>query len=231
MVRGLPKTNTAMNTDLNVAVYLRFKVGEMARFGGLRTVLIVSLCGCLLACSSSNPIPEDRFYILSRVGELQLANSKHSIPLQVNSVKGVAIYHDRAISYGRSESPFELLQYHYQLWAESPLSMVRRRLQETLASTGMFPLVSPSIETFDAYYRLSSYIYRFDRILTQHNPKVIIEIKFQLTTSIDKEIILDEVITVEQEAVDKSMNASIAAFEIAMLNLEKLLVYKLGRIE
>ena len=103
----------------------------IARLAGISLVLL------LVACSTSAPVPEDRFYELTPRLLTTLPHAYLKGGLSIAHVVADPLRSGRAVLYRDARRPLELRRYHYEFWAEQPPQMIQHTLLNSLRHSGV----------------------------------------------------------------------------------------------
>lgn len=180
----------------------------------IRYPAIVLLLGLLTACfGGGEVIPQDQFYQLGPIGG---DIPKVSNPLGVVAVSALqsdALHHERSILYSEQSAPLQVSRYHYHLWTDVPGQLLQEQLIAYLRKAGFAHEVIRYGEQAHIDAQITGYIHRFERVLGQGNPKIIVrlELSFIARTSGAQRHVTKEY-TLERETTDSSMHASVRAF-------------------
>ena len=175
----------------------------------------------LAACSTSPPVPADRFY---RLPEPQV-NAEGSAPttkIRVGSFLAQGVYNERAILYIDEQYPLMVRRYHYHFWINSPADLVRDQLIAYLRKTETEKKITPEIE-------ISGRVLRFERIISPQQIKVIaeLEVTTRATTPGAKDV--TRVYRAEVPATSDKMNDTAVAFGKALDEIFGKVVSDTGR--
>lgn len=145
------------------------------------------LIACLLlllaaGCSTTAPVPEDRFYRLDRVGPAQLLQRPLLTGgLSVEDVRADPLRSGRAILYGDRVRPLQLKRYHYEFWVDQPPRMVHQVLVSWLRASGVADSVAGGDDPAAAW-RLSAQLLKFEEI-RDSSGAVHVEVAMQFSLS------------------------------------------------
>ncbi len=146
----------------------------IARLAGISLVLL------LAACSTSTPVPEDRFYELTPElpGTLPQAYLKGG--LSIARVVADPLRSGRAVLYRDAGRPLELKRYHYEFWAEQPPQMIQHALLEGLRHSGVADRVESGARRPHFRYELDVTLRHFESLLEAGRSRADIELEVAL---------------------------------------------------
>jgi len=143
------------------------------------TVILVLLVS---GCGSVEPLPEDHFYRLTEASAGQELSVHFDGVLAIGSIDSAGVYGERAILYSRSDSPTELLRYHYHAWTDSPPRLIQDHLAAFLRRSGTAPLVVLNDARTDWDYLVSGRLRRFERVLDEEGrSEAVVDLELRLT--------------------------------------------------
>lgn len=115
-------------------------------------------------CTSTPPVPEDRFYRLDGVQPAAtLTRPLLTGGLAVDGVQTDPLHGGRAILYSDSARPLQLQRYHYEFWADQPPRMLQQVLVSWLRATGVADSVAGDDDRAAAW-RLSAQLLKFEEV-------------------------------------------------------------------
>ncbi len=190
--------------------------------------LIVVVAGC----SSTGPVPEDRFY------QLQTNVSATTVlpepvlggGLRVEYVMADPLRSARAVLYRDMRRPLELHRYHYEFWVDQPPRMIYQALLYKLRSSGIATVYDDTRHA-DADYRLYTRLLRFEQVVGDGAPQVELELEASLYSERSGSVIWTGVYYRQQESDGKDMHASARAMQKALEQVLKLLLADLAALE
>ena len=175
----------------------------------------------LAACSTSPPVPVDRFYRLP-TPQVNAEGSAPTTKIRVGSFLAQGVYNERAILYIDEQYPLMVRRYHYHFWINSPADLVRDQLIAYLRKTETEKKITPEIE-------ISGRVLRFERIISPQQIKVIavLEVSTRATTPGAKDV--TRVYIAEVPATSDKMNDTAVAFGRALDKIFVKVVSDAGR--
>ena len=183
-----------------------------------RLSVYLSLVFLLAGCSSTGPVPEDRFYQLqthiSATPVLQKAVLNGS--LRVDYVMADPLRSGRAVLYRDMRKPLELHRYHYEFWVDQPPRMIHQALLNYLRSSGIADSIQGDTRHADADYRLYTRLLRFERVVGDGAPKVELELEATLYSERTRSAMWTAVYLRQQESDGKELHASVQAMQKAL---------------
>ncbi len=185
--------------------------------------LYVSLFLVILleGCASSSSMPEDHYYRLSPVAEVE----KLSAPiiksrLVVERIKTFGIYNERAILYASEDNPETLKYHHYHHWIDKPANLVREQLSNYLRDVALADNVVDDNSRQNRDMLLQVDIKKFERVLrTNGDVHVRITLRLKVSSERNDTQILFKSYTELNKAENGSMAATIRAFNLGLANI------------
>jgi ABC-type uncharacterized transport system auxiliary subunit len=193
----------------------------------------LTLIFALAGCSSTGPVPEDRFYQLqTHVSAARvLPGAVLSGGLRVDYVMADPLRSGRAILYRDTRKPLELHRYHYEFWIDQPPRMLHQALLHYLRSSGIADTIQNEARHTDADYRLDTRLLRFERVVGDGVAKVELELEAALYSERSGSAIWSGVYLRQQESDGKDMHASVRAMQKALESVLESLVTDLAVLE
>ncbi len=198
-----------------------------------RLSVYLTLLLILAACSSTGPVPEDRFY--------QLQTNISATPvvpgpvlsggLRVEHVMADPLRSARAVLYRELRRPLELHRYHYEFWVDQPSRMIYQALLYNLRSSGIADTVYDDTRHADADYRLYTRLLRFERVVGDGAPKVEFELEATLYSERSGSVMWKGVYFQQQESDGQDMHASARAMQKALEAVLKALLADLAALD
>jgi len=186
----------------------------VTRYAGACCVLLL----LLTACSSSGPVPEDRFYQLqtSLSADTVLPAPVLTGGLQVDYVMADPLRSGRAILYRDADRPLELHRYHYEFWVDQPPRMVHQALLHYLRSSGIADSVGDDRMHTGSGYHLRTRLLRFERVVGGGPPSAELELEASLYVGRDTAALWTGVYLQQQASDGKDMHATSRAMQQAL---------------
>jgi ABC-type uncharacterized transport system auxiliary subunit len=181
----------------------------------LSLILLLSLLsGCF---AGGEVVPQDRFYHLADIsGEVAQVSKPFGV-VAVSPLQSDALYHERTILYSLQSAPLMLNTYYYHHWSNVPGQMIQEHLIAYLRKAGFARTVIRYGERSHIDAQINGYIQRFERIVGEGNPKVVVRLELSfIARAPGAQRALTKVYNVEREAADNSMEASVEAFSQAL---------------
>jgi len=198
-----------------------------------RIIWYLMLTFILAACSSSGPVPEDRFYQLKTNVSVatKLPGPVLSGGLRVDSVAADPLRSGRAVLYRDMHKPLELHRYHYEYWVDQPPRMIHQALLHYLRSSGIADTIRDDTRRASSDYILYTRLLRFERIVGDGAPKVELELEVTLYSERSGSVVWTAVYLQRQESEGKGMHASVRAMQKALERVLESLVTDLAVLE
>jgi len=184
----------------------------------MRYICLVLLFSLLSACfGGGEAVPPDRYYHLADIGSDVQQDPTPFDVIAVSPMQSDALHRERMILYSLQSAPLMLNTYYYHQWSNVPGQMIQEYLIAYLRKAGFAKTVIRYGERTHIDGEIIGYIQRFERIVDSSNPKVVVrlELSFIPRTARVKHG-MTKVYTVEREATDNSMEATVAAFSQAL---------------
>lgn len=180
-------------------------------------------CLLLLAvtgCSSTAPVPEDRFYRLERVQPVQsLERPLLTGGLVVGDVHADPMRSGRAILYGNRDRPLQLKRYHYEFWVDQPPRMVHQVLVSWLRASGVADSVADG-DDLSASWRLSAQLLKFEEIRDSSGvAQVEVAMQFSLSSASSNQPLWTRDYARRQPVGGEQMYATAQAMQAALTGL------------
>ena len=184
--------------------------------GSALAALAVAAIAALAGCAQP-PVPRDHFY---RVDAGPPDGAFTTPPLRgavmIDRFRADGLVSQRPVVYSDSAHPFELLQYDYHYWVESPTQMMALALTDYLRAAGAAAAVDgPDIRSA-AGCHISGNIRRFERVVGEESSVVSVALEIRLTRRNDEAELLLETYRADMRAGDERMTSVIVAFNAAL---------------
>lgn len=156
--------------NANLSAKSRCAAGARLRAVSTVATLLLPLWG-LSACSSSAPLPRERYYLLQPQPGAPVPVAPHAaVPLLLVETPNLyGVYSERPLLHRADATSSALQQYDYVLWAEPPETMLGDVLLADLRSTfgaeRAQPLAAGSAQPPTAW-RVNVRVRRFEQVLT-----------------------------------------------------------------
>lgn len=183
-----------------------------AALAALATLAVAVVAGC-----AQPPVPRDHFYrVDAGAPERAFATPPLRGAVMVDRFRADGLVSQRPVVYSDAAHPFELLQYDYHYWVESPTVMMAYALTDYLRAAGAAGVVDgPDIRSA-AGCRVSGNIRRFERVLGAGSSVVSVALEIRLTRRNDGAELLLETYRADMRAGDERMTSIVVAFNAAL---------------
>jgi len=178
----------------------------------------LALLFVLTACSSTGPVPEDRFYQLQTHLTADPVQREAILKggLRVEPVIADPLRSGRAVLYRDVRKPLELRRYHYEFWVDQPPRMIHQALLYYLRSSGIADNIQDDTRHADTGYRLRTRLLRFERVVGEGMPGVELELEASLYSERNGALIWTGVYLRQQASDGKDMHATTRAMQQAL---------------
>ena len=182
-----------------------------------RVLFIVFMAPLLASCfGAAPPVPRDHYYRLLVPQPVQAAAEA---PLDgvttVELMQADGLLRERPLLYSEGGGSHELLQHSYHYWNDAPPRLLQEQMVTYLRRSGMAELVVTPEMRIRSDYQLSGKAKRFERLLGDGAPRVVVEIEFALLRLSDEALLVVDSYVAEEPAADDSVEAAIAALNRA----------------
>lgn len=154
--------------------HTRSRNGSAMRLMGLIAAGLV-----LTACSSTPPVPQDRFYRLDQparfateriiVGQLAVA------PLETDG-----IYRERSVLFIDQAAPLEIQRYHYHFWSSEPSALLQEQVIAFCRSNGIADQITRFNPAQTADWIVRGHVLRFEREISATTSRVSVAVDLEL---------------------------------------------------
>ncbi len=184
----------------------------------IRYTSLVLLISLLSACfGGGQAVPQDRFYHLADISSNVPKDPEPFGVIAVSPMQSDALHRERMILYSLQSAPLMLNTYYYHQWSNVPGKMIQEHLIAYLRKVGFAKTVIRYGERAHIDGEVKGYIQRFERIIGKDNPRVIVRLELSfIPRTDDVKHGMTKVYTVEREATDNSMEATVVAFSEAL---------------
>jgi cholesterol transport system auxiliary component len=194
----------------------------------LKSLALVS--GVALAACAQPELPKDYYYRLQVEAPKDTKNEvmfKGTIEVERFLADGLTA--GRPIVYSQSDSPQQLLEYHYRFWTEPPVVMLRDQMIDFLRAARVSDIiVSPEMRTRPDY-RLTAKIKRLEKIVGV-KPSAIVELELALQEEKNGNIIHLANYRVEVGAGSASVGDAVIAMNKALREIYGRFVASLAKL-
>jgi ABC-type uncharacterized transport system auxiliary subunit len=180
----------------------------------LPTLLLAPLlAGCL---GSAPPVPRDHYYRLL-VPMPAESGAEALLPgvMTVELLQADGLLRERPLLYTGGAQSSELLQHNYHYWNDVPPRMLQDQMVTYLRRSSAASLVVTPDTRVRADYQVSGKAKRFERLVGEGTPKVVVEIELALLRLSDDALLVVDTYTAEEIAADDSVEASVVAMNRA----------------
>lgn len=186
----------------------------------MNRILVSLLLLVVAGCSSTAPLPEDRFFRLERVQPTEmLPRPLLTGGLVVDDVRADPLRSGRAILYGDHDLPLQLQRYHYEFWVDQPPRMLQDVLVSWLRSTGVADTVAGGDDPAAAW-RLSAQLLKFEEVRDANGvAHVEVAMQFSLSSTASKRPLWTRDYTEQRAVRGVQMHATAQAMQGALAGL------------
>jgi ABC-type uncharacterized transport system auxiliary subunit len=178
-------------------------------------ILVVSLS--LLACATSEPVPEDRFYQLKPVVPDKVFSSPVLAGgLEVDYTGADPLRSGRAVVYSEKARPLQLNRYHYAFWVDQPPRLVHGQLVQYLRASGISDRIDDGGRRETAQFRLKTHVLRFEQVRGGPEPEVVVELEASLEKLPEGTVLWTSVYRQRQTTGGDHMHATAESMQSAL---------------
>lgn len=178
-------------------------------------ILVVSLS--LLACATSEPVPEDRFYQLRPVEPDKVFSSPVLAGgLEVDYTGADPLRSGRAVVYSEKARPLQLNRYHYAFWVDQPPRLVHSQLVQYLRASGISDRIDDGGQRETAQFRLKTQVLKFEQVRGGSEPEVIVELEASLENLPEGSVLWTSVYRQRQTTGGDHMHATAESMQSAL---------------
>ena len=171
----------------------------------------------LQACVGSSPVPPDRYYRLQDPANVaKLSQPLISKTLGIKRLRADGLHSGRAIVYVDRKSPLELLRYHYHHWVESPSHLIQDNMVAYFRAIGLAKKIVRYDSVKQADMLISGELLRFERILTDDGPQVLVTMELHYGQGSGHSSRWDNTYSARIKANGPKLYATIEAFSKAL---------------
>jgi ABC-type uncharacterized transport system auxiliary subunit len=182
-----------------------------------RATLVIAAILLLAACTTSSPVPEDRFY------QLELATPGQVFPspvlqggLEIDYTEADPLRSGRAVLYSENAQPLQLKRYHYAYWVDQPPRLVHRQLVQYLRASGIVDRVDDGGQHGTTAYRLKTHVLKFEQLRGGPAPEVVVELEASLERLPAGSVLWTSVYSQRQASGGDNMHATAEAMHKAL---------------
>ncbi|WP_340116213.1 ABC-type transport auxiliary lipoprotein family protein [Pelagibius sp. 7325] len=182
-----------------------------------RLLPMLLLAPLLVAClGSAPPVPRDHYYrlLVPMPAEVSGAALLPGV-MTVEPLLADGLLRERPLLYSAGVAATELQQHNYHYWNDVPPRMLQDQMVTYLRRSGAAGLVVTPDTRVRADYRVSGKAKRFERLVGDGAPKVVVEIELVLQRLSDDALLVVDTYSAEEAAENDSVGASIDALNRA----------------
>lgn len=146
-------------------------------------LMFLTLAGCF---GSPAAVPEDHFYVLSKVPASKLEQKYQTIAIETLHANG--IYNERAWLYTDQKNPLEIKRYHYHHWAMSPPRLIKQHLKDYLHETGIAKNIVDYNPPENVDIVIKGTLLQFERILGNGKVRIKVQLELEVENNTGKTI-------------------------------------------
>jgi len=177
----------------------------------------LSLIVFFAACASSPPVPQDNFYHLATIKAPE--THQHQLTIALKDFQSEGLYRERALLYINAQHPLQTRRYHYHFWIKSPTKLIRQHMTEYLLDSQFAKQIHDKRVIDDSDLLISGQLQRLDRIIDKETSKVIVRLRFDVTSRNAKINIFSKTYTVENEVKGKSIHDTVESYSTALIEI------------
>ncbi len=177
---------------------------------GRKAVVLVALA--LLGACSQPQLPKDNYYRLQAAMPQPQDKGKllFSDGIEVERFVADGLVASRPIVYSDANKPNQVHEYHYHMWTEPPVVMVRDQLVDYLREAGIADrIVTPELRG-NARYALIGKIKRLEKIVGSQ-PRAILELELGLLEDRTGKLVFLDSYRIDQAAASGSVGDAVIA--------------------
>jgi ABC-type uncharacterized transport system auxiliary subunit len=178
-------------------------------------LLIGAALSLMLWSCASGPAPIDHYYQIDAGVPGALAARKLEGSLQVDRLRTDALTGERQLLYKETADASEIRQHPYQRWSDPPAILLQTELISFLSAAAVADTVMQATARVKPDYMLSGRILDFERVL-EPEVRAVVEIQLIVTSTAEKEILVNNSYREEQTAANSTIAASAVAFSEAV---------------
>lgn len=182
----------------------------MRKYPPLSTLVIAGvLAGLLNACGGAPVVPDDQFYRL-QAAEPSVGKKLFAGTLEVNRFVADGLTAGRPIVYSEAGKSYQVKEFHYHFWTQSPTVMLRDELVTYLRRAKIFDTVVTPELRISADYVLSGKIKRLEKIIGEQ-PKTALEIELGLKEAAGGKLIFLDTYRMETDSDGKGVGDAVVS--------------------
>jgi len=170
-----------------------------------------ALCAVLLLGACTQPeLPKDNFYRLQASQPQGAGKQLFSDGIEIERFVADGLTATRPIVYSEGDTPTQVREYHYHMWTEPPVVMLRDQLVDYLRKAGVADrIVTPELRG-NARYALIGKIKRLEKVVGSR-PSAVLELELGLLEDRTGKLIFLDSYRVEQTATSDSVGDAVIA--------------------
>jgi len=179
--------------------------------------LLAPLLAAALAACSAPPVPSDHYYRLLVPMPAEDTAGGVLLPgvMTVEVLQADGLLRERPLLYAVGGASTELQQHNYHYWNDAPPRMLQDQMVTYLRRAHAAGLVVTPDTRVRADYQVSGKAKRFERLIGDGTPKVVVEIELALQRLSDDALLVVDTYSAEETAENDSVEAAIAALNRA----------------
>lgn len=182
-----------------------------------RSTIVMATVLLLAACTTSSPVPEDRFYqIESAAPEQVFASPVLKGGLEIDYTGADPLRSGRAVLYSERAQPLQLKRYHYAYWVDQPPRLVHSQLVHYLRANGITDRIDDGGQRGTAAYRLKTQVLKFEQLRGGSAPEVVVELEASLERLPAGPVLWTSVYSQRQISDGDSMHATAESMRTAL---------------
>lgn len=181
------------------------------------SAIAIAVAGVVAACGSAPPVPEDQFYRLKAVRSQSAAPAKLLFPgtIEIDRFVADGVTAGRPIVYSEAGKPYQVKEYHYHFWTQSPTVMLRDELVSYLRAANIAKaVVTPEVRV-TADYVLTGKIIRLEKVIGMP-PKAVLEMELGVRKATGGELIFLNTYRIEAASDGPGVDDAVHALNTAL---------------
>lgn len=172
---------------------------------------VSALCAVLLLGACAQPeLPNDNFYRLQASQPQGDGKLLFDDGIEVERFVADGLTASRPIVYSDGDTPTQVREYHYHMWVEPPVVMLRDQLVDYLRKAGIADrVVTPELRG-NARYALIGKVKRLEKIAGSQ-PRGVLELELGLLEDKTGKLIFLDTYKVEQAAASDNVGDAVIA--------------------
>lgn len=147
------------------------------------SIAAVFVAVLIAGCGGAGPTPETNYYRLAGATNVAaLATPATQRPVVVKAPRATGVRNERNVLYSEDPNAINLKQYHQHYWEESPSNLVQAWMIDYLRARNLSGTIVRRSSSGDRV-TISSWLTRFERILSEGERSIIVAMEFQVDVS------------------------------------------------